>query len=352
MELMKNEVSLQEAEELILAVGNENTINLVGEPGIGKTAMHGRLVAKTGFRSVYIDMANTQLGDVGIPMPNHETKTTCLYPNEHWGFHKNEPMVIFIDEFTKPAEQAVQNMLHPLLNERQLAGFKLHPDSIVVIAGNHSSDGVGDIMKGHTTSRITTVPVRKPSWEEYVDYGTRAGFAPEMLAFVKAYPQVLASYRDPAQKDNMYIYQPKYPQKAYYCPRTGERGSNILRKRDKITRNALIASLSGTIGYSAAHDLMAYVEVADSLPSWEEVIANPKTAKVPSNAAALCIMAYGAVQKIDRSNISAWFEYLKRTPKELQSVFCTTCSKNDEKKQILLTSIAFVNWMRENSYLF
>ena len=85
---MNVEVSLAEAEDLILTVGNENAIHLVGEPGIGKTAMYERLVERTGYRGVYIDTPNTELGDIGIPMPNHETKTTSLYPNEIWGLNK------------------------------------------------------------------------------------------------------------------------------------------------------------------------------------------------------------------------------------------------------------------------
>ena len=45
MEIRMNvEVSLQEAEQLILAVGNQNAIHLVGEPGIGKTAMYLSLI--------------------------------------------------------------------------------------------------------------------------------------------------------------------------------------------------------------------------------------------------------------------------------------------------------------------
>ena len=163
---MTTEVSLAEAEEAILAFGNQNAIHLVGEPGVGKTAMFERIVAKTGFRGVYIDTPNTELGDIGIPMPNHETKTTSLYPNEAWGFHRNEPLCIFIDEFTKPSSIAVQNMLHPLLNERRIGGMYLHPDSIVVTAGNNSTDGVGDMLKAHSLNRITVVPVRKPTSEE------------------------------------------------------------------------------------------------------------------------------------------------------------------------------------------
>jgi hypothetical protein len=123
-------------------------------------------------------------------------------------------------------------------------------------------------------------------------------------------------------------------------------------KRHLITRNALISALTGSIGEAGARDMLAYVEVADSLPTWQEVIDDPKGCKLPSSPAALNIMAYGAMQRIDRANIGKWFEYLKRTPKELQSVFCLSTSKHPEKKQILMTSGAFITWMRENQYLF
>ena len=349
---MTTEVSLAEAEEAILAFGNQNAIHLVGEPGVGKTAMFERIVAKTGFRGVYIDTPNTELGDIGIPMPNHETKTTSLYPNEAWGFHRNEPLCIFIDEFTKPSSMAVQNMLHPLLNERRIGGCRQHPDTIIVTAGNNSTDGVGDMLKAHSLNRITVVPVRKPTSEEWIEWGAVNGIAAEALAWVKAYPHALASYRDAGQAENPYIFNPKTPQKSFVSPRSLHRASNILTKRHLVTRNMLIAGLTGTIGEAAARDLIAYVEVADSLPTWDEIMADPKGAKLPTSPAALNIMAYGAMQRIERNNIGKWFEYLKRTPKELQSVFCLSTSKNDEKKNILLTSGAFVDWMRQNQYLF
>lgn len=349
---MTTEVSLAEAEDAILAFGNQNAIHLVGEPGVGKTAMFERVVAKTGFRGVYIDTPNTELGDIGIPMPNHETKTTALYPNENWGFHLQEACVIFIDEFTKPSSMAVQNMLHPLLNERRIGGFKLHADSIVVTAGNNTTDGVGDMLKAHSLNRITLLPVRKPTAEEWIEWGASNDIAAEALAWVKAYPHALASYKHAGQEENPYIFNPKIPQRSFVSPRSLHRASNILLKRHLITRNALIAGLTGSIGEAGARDMLAYVEVADSLPTWQEVIDDPKGCKLPSSPAALNIMAYGAMQRIDRANISKWFEYLKRTPKELQSVFCLSTSKHPEKKQILMTSGAFVNWMRENQYLF
>lgn len=358
---LNKEVTLGEAEEFICAVGSKVATHLVGEPGVGKTAMFGRIVKRTGFRGIYMDVPNLELGDIGIPMPNHETKTTTLYPNEAWGFHTGEPLVVFADEFTK-GTQPVQNMLHPLLSERRIANFKLHPDTIVITAGNNNTDGVGDTMKGHSLNRITELPVKKPHAGFNVDgsvdegsWGAWAlanGVAAEVLAWVKRYPHSLASYKDPSQSDNPYIYQPKLPRRSYVSPRSLYRASNILHQRAAFSRQTLIAALSGTIGESAARDMVAFLEVSDSLPTWEEVIANPEGAKLPTSPAALHIMAFGAVTRIDRQTVGKWFTYLKRCPKELQSVFCLTAARDENKKQVMLTSMAFVNWMRENQYLF
>lgn len=359
---LSREVTLREAEDFIVSCGNVVSTHLVGEPGVGKTAMFERIVQRTGFKGIYIDTPNTELGDIGIPMPNHETRTTSLYPNAAWGFHTGEPLVVFIDEFTKPSSQAVQNMLHPLLNERRIANFKLHEDSIIITAGNNTTDGVGDMLKAHSLNRLSVLPVKKPHAGFNADgsldddsWGAWAvgnGIAAECLAWVKRYPHALASYRDQSQADNPYIYNPKTPQKSYVSPRSLHRASNILHKRANFNRQTLIAALSGTIGESASRDMVAFLEVADSLPTWEEVIANPEGAKVPTSPAALHIMAFGAISHIDRQTIGKWFTYLKRCPKELQSVFCLTTARDPQKKQVLLTSMAFVDWMRDNQYLF
>jgi hypothetical protein len=125
-----------------------------------------------------------------------------------------------------------------------------------------------------------------------------------------------------------------------------------VKKRLYISHNALKASLEGTIGAATARDMLAYLDVADSLPTWDQIVANPNNAIVPTSPAALCILAFNALQKIDRGNIGKWFDYMKRTPKELQSVFCLSALKSDTKKSLVMTSAPFVTWMRENQYLF
>ena len=354
--------TLKEAEDLIISLGASGTCHLMGEPGVGKTSMFKNIVARTGYKGIYIDAPNIELGELGIPIPDHSTKTTRIYPNEQWGFHLDEPKVIFIDEFTK-AHNSVKNMLHPMLNEpRMIMGIPLHPQDIVVTAGNYTGDGVGDNMMAHSRNRISVVNVKKPiagfnpdgsiEMDSWGAWAVDNDIAPEVLVWIKETPQALASYLDGGQAGNKYIFNPKEAQKSFVSPRSLARASSILKSRAGVTTNATLCALEGTIGAPAARDLMAYVEVADSLPTWDEICKDPNNAKVPASPAALCLLAFSAVQRVDRTSISKFFEYLKRTPKELQSVFCLTGMKNDEKKKLFLTSQSFVTWMRENQYLF
>ena len=348
---LDTQVSLREASDLIVSVGASNTFHLVGEPGVGKTAMHKVIADRLGMRAIYIDVPNTELGDLGIPMPDRETGTTKLYPNEHWGFHTDEPLCIMLDEFTKGAS-AVKNMLHPLLtNPRRISGLTLHKDSVVITAGNLTTDAVGDVMASHSRNRLSVLNVRKPTSEEWLSWGMDK-IAPVVLAWVREFPQVLGSYRDPSQSDNQYIYNPKFSQRSFVSPRSLELASNIVKNKNDYNTQALLCALEGTIGASGARDLYAFIDIADSLPTWDSIIDKPSEAIVPNNPAALCILAFGAVQRVQRDTIGKWFDYMKRTPKELQSVFCLTASKNEEKKRILFSSQAFVDWARANQYLF
>jgi len=139
-------VSLDEAESLIVNV-TENRFHLMGEPGIGKSAMLRRIASKLGIDYAYIDVPNMDLGDIAMPVVDHETRTTRYYPNSRFKFHLGKPVAVMLDEFTKGADP-VKNMLHPLfeVNNPRLGDVAVPEGSPIFSTGNMSSDGVGDNM--------------------------------------------------------------------------------------------------------------------------------------------------------------------------------------------------------------
>ena len=71
-------INFNEAVDLLINSGH-NSIHLTGEPGVGKTAIQDVIVEKTGYRKVYIDGPNTDVGQAGMPIPNHTSRTLDFY---------------------------------------------------------------------------------------------------------------------------------------------------------------------------------------------------------------------------------------------------------------------------------
>ena len=280
-------VTLKQAAALIAACP-ENRYFLRGEPGIGKSSIIKMLQEKTGYATAYIDVPNMDLGDIAMPIIDHETKTTKYYPNARFQFHLNKPVIVMLDEFSKGADP-VKNMLHPMLEKAnpRLGDRPLPKDgprqTIVFMTGNLTTDGVGDSLKAHSRNRVVPVTIQKPTAEEWIEWAMNKGIEPEVLAWVNQYPHVLASYTDPAQADNPYIYNPKKAMSAFVSPRSLETASNIVRTRKQNDPDTVIAALSGAIGEAGARDMQAYIDFADQLPTWEATIADPKHTKVSNH---------------------------------------------------------------------
>lgn len=343
-----NTVTLKQAAALIMATPS-NRVLLLGEPGIGKSWLLNVIGKATGYDTAYIDVPNMDLGDIAMPVMNHDTKTTGYYPNSRFKLHTGKPVAIMLDEFTKGVDP-VKNMLHPLLEvaNPRLGDVPVHPDSIIFLTGNLANNGLGDNIKAHTLNRVTLLTVSKPTADEWLQWATNNDIEPIVMAWVKQFPHALASYLDETQGDNPYIYNPKKVQTAYVSPRSLHRVSNIIKNRARVDDDALIAAMAGTIGEAAARDMQAYIAYQDQLPTWEAIVENPKTTELPKTPGACGVLVFGAVQKVDKKSIAPFMEYVSRMSPEWQACFCINLAKNPSKQAIAFSSKAFADWVEQN----
>lgn len=345
-------ITLAQAANLIVSTP-ENRYLLQGEPGIGKSSIMGAIRAKLpNHLFAYIDVPNTDLGDVAMPAMDHESKVTRYYPNSRFNLHLNKPVCIMLDEFTKGAEP-VKNMFHPMLESHnpRLGDLPIHKDSLVFLTGNMSSDGVGDQLKAHTRNRIIPVTIHKPTADEWLGWAVNNGIEGLVMAWVKERNQVLASYMDSGEENNEYIFNPKRVQTAYVSPRSLERASNIVKAQDSLDMDTLICALSGAIGESGSRDLQAYLAYQSQIPKWEDIIKTPKKAKTPENAGACYVLIFNAMSKIAKDNIAPFMDYLSRLEPEFQATFCINVAKNPQRQSIAFASTAFAKWVQENEDL-
>jgi hypothetical protein len=115
----------------------------------------------------------------------------------------------------------------------------------------------------------------------------------------------------------------------------------------------LTAVLMGTIGNRAAMDLMAFVRLADQLPSIESIKKEPETAKVPTSAGGVAMVVYRALGSIERDWVDAWVQYMGRLDPEAQGLFVNNVrEKKYSRQNIVLTNKKFTEWAMKNNHMF
>ena len=349
-------INLDQIAGLIRGVGHKRTVLVQGHMGTGKSSLLRMLadMLKT-HTACYFDCTTKDLGDITLPsLATADEQGYVTYAtNEELGAHHKKPIILMIDEYGK-ANPAVKNALLRLMLERKIGSYELHPDSVIFATTNLGAEGVGDLLPPHARNRITVVTARKPSNMEWIEWAINNGVDHTLLGWCKDNPQLFNSFDDhPNPDDNPYIYHPKQQRAAFVTPRSLEAASDILKARDGMDDQTVTAALMGTVGNRGAMDLMAFVKLADQLPSLDSIKKDPLRAKVPTSAAAVCMVVYRTLACIEREWLDNWMVYLDRLDPEAQGMFANGVRAPKYGKQsIVMTNTKFSNWARENGHMF
>ena len=359
MQSFKSQYALgfQQLEDALVEIGPSRTILLEGHMGIGKSSMLPALGKRLPKHLLcYFDCTTKDLGDIMIPnvqMIDGEGKFIRYLTNEELGAHSDKPIILMLDEIGK-CNRAVQSALRRVMLERKIGTYELHPESIVFATTNLGAENVGDLMEAHKRNAITTIQVRKPTWEEWiVNFAVPNKLHESVLGFVKEFPQVFQSFedvKDPA--DNPYIFHPREEREAFCTPRSLHAASDILMKQDVLDSDTIFSLLIGTIGARGAADLNTFVQLADQLPSLESIKTDPNGAKVPPDAPAVCMVVFKVLGAMTRDFIDPWMTYVDRLDTEAQAMFAqSACSKDYPEHHLVMTNKKFTQWCINNSYL-
>jgi len=351
------QLSFNQVRDAILLGGHEETILIQGTMGIGKSSMLPALGRKLPTHKMfYCDCTTKDLGDLTIPnlrSADDGSGYVTYVTNEELGMHLNEPIILMLDEFGK-ANPAVKMALTRVILERKIGSYEMHPDSIVFATTNLGVEGVGDLLAAHQLDRLTVVTMRKPNSTEWIEWGINNEIEPSVLGWAKDTPQLFASFEDVKDpEDNPYIFHPRAQRDKFVTNRGLARASNWVKKRGQVDDQTLTSLLIGTIGARGALDLMAFVKLADQLPSLDSIKQEPHAAKIPTSASAVCMVVFRALAGMDRSWIDAWMTYLERLDMEAQALFGVHAAKKDyAHQQVVMTNKKFTDWVFNNNHMF
>jgi hypothetical protein len=363
-------LSHKQVVDLIKAVGHKRTVIVMGENGIGKTALHNTLCQDQHFddhiKIKPID--STQLSDGSLFMPDldRERGVSLELPNERLGVSKfnrkgvdgSRPVLGMFDEIAK-VPQFVKNMLAPILYERRVGTVGFPEGSVWFAATNLSFEGLGDSLQAHLRNRLIVVKMRKATTGEWLnDYAIPNGLNPIMLACVEENPMVGDSFMDymkggkyegkDLEKDNPHIFNPKIVQDAYASWRSIHAACDLLDGMDTMDSNTLRLSLEGTVGKPFASVLTSFINFGKQIPLTSVVRANPDTAPLPNNKIAQQVQVFQFITRTeDRDDAQAFTKYVMRMQPEMQSLFCRRVA--DSQRVGLFTTVTeFARMLSDN----
>ena len=257
--------------ELVLSTGDVPLV--IGESGIGKTALARKIAKENNWSLVVIDGNLLKEGEIG-GLPTVEdyngTKAT-VYAVHHKlreideEIAKGKVVLLFIDEINR-CEHTVQQELMNLILNREINGYKLNENVKILAAMNPSSKYGSDFdyqvvdMDAAQENRFVWLRM-EPDYNQWIKWAIENNIEQKVIEFISTFPEYLHKINEDDVRAT---------------PRSYERVSKSYKvykeQQDSIPRAVFLNVIRGNVGKVIAEEFVSFVE-ADSTPliSFEDI---------------------------------------------------------------------------------
>tara|TARA_R110001583_G_scaffold21444_6_gene81471 strand:+ start:797 stop:1852 length:1056 start_codon:yes stop_codon:yes gene_type:complete len=235
-----------------------------GRHGIGKSTLVYQLAKQLDLEVVERRASQMTEGDL-LGLPKVENNVTQWLAPEWLHTACNKPVILFLDEVDR-ATMEVRQGIFELCDSRKIAGYTLHPDTLIFAAVNGGEHGaqyqVGE-MDPAELDRYTVFDV-EPTIEDWLAWA-KTEVCDEIWNFINQNHQHLEHRED---------YEPN---KVYPSRRSWERLSKTLSGLNKIEHSPTLYHLSTAfVGFEAAIALNDFIKNYDRQVTVEDIIDDGK----------------------------------------------------------------------------
>jgi ABC-type oligopeptide transport system ATPase subunit len=316
---------------------------LVGESGIGKTALARELAEINGYYLVTIDGNLLKEGEIGgLPVVEDYTvtigghtsnKKRTVYAVHHKlqeidrAIEENNerPVLLFIDELNR-CEHVVQQELMNIILNREINGYSLPGNTLVMAAMNPSSKFNNFSVSDYQVVEMDPAQENRFVWLElesdaasWILWGKRQHIHQDVLNFISIFPQ--------------YLHKPDMEGAVRATPRSWERVSCIYdaaaAHKELYSSDIFLNAVKGNVGPYIAQEFMNFInnkdknylvasDLLDIQALNDELIERIKN-ETYEKQYLLAVNCIGEIsQSSDQKKISNFTKIIKLFPKDLR----------------------------------
>lgn len=256
-------------------------------------------------------------------------------------YFKAHPRGMLVIEERNASDQLVQKGLNQVVLERRFGKHKLPDGWWVVSLSNRVKDKSGASKPmSHSINREMVVELDHLV-ADYITHWETIGLHPYGIA---------------CAKQNGGIFAEEVPKEAVpFCTarsftaawRWLEAASDSVEELN--TSPIAQAAVAGYIGEGASATMFAYLSVMDELPTMEQILNDPKGAKVPTKLDATYMVSQNCVHHTNADTIDPIWTYVQRLSKEIQTATAQSCM--NRTGGVLLNNASFSKWLATNAAL-
>lgn len=222
--------------------------------------------------------------------------------------------LVFFDELPS-APRSVQAAAYKIILDKMIGQDNLHPKCRLAAAGNLMDDNaIVNEMGTALRSRMVHIHVQTDP-EDYINYATRAGYDTRIVTYLAYQKQKVNNFKQ---------FNTNSSDETFCCERTWEFAHHILQAacpdQGAPVPDDLTDLLCGTVG-STAIEFVQYTHAFKDLPTFQQIINDPKGTSIPDKPAVRYLLMGMLVGSVTMDNLDAVMDYVARFSKDYGLVF-------------------------------
>lgn len=348
-------INMVEAKKMIIACYQANeSLLLLGPPGMGKTALFEE-AARTDLKVGYVCNIMSQKDPVdigGMRIPDQVTGFMRHFAPEDLPVvddaeHARHPErgILHYDEINV-VSMLMQATAYGIIQERRIGLKKLKPGWVPMASGNNLTDrSAAQKISLALANRFNVQQVR-PDLKAWLEqYGSK-NVDTRGTAYLRFRPKFFhVMPGEKIEEDGGRILVPaddiRFP-----TARSWTKAFKFIDQPPQLRRKFF----AGYVGETVADDFEAFWRVMENAPTMDEIIAQPKKARLPAenDAGTYYAVAGMLARLVDRKNISQVMVYVDRMLPDYQVALIQDATRRDPG---LKQTQAYAQWAVKNQHV-